>query len=205
MFLSAVWFGTVFCYYGIVLLGTELIAADTNCIEGIKIESSDACSAGCKTLEQHDYAMLLLTTSSELPTLLVIAVLADSIGRLKTMSTNFSILIICLFLLCWCLPGYLMVLALYLGRGVMAAQLQLSYLYTSEVYPTSIRGLGLGLCSSIARLGAISTPAVAHIYASYNLLGSLCVYLGVAVLSCLCSFCLPIETKNRPLTNFKES
>ena len=39
----------------------------------------------------------------------------------------------------------------------------LSYVYTPEVYPTSVRATGLGLCSSIARLGGGTTPYAAKV------------------------------------------
>lgn len=46
--------------------------------------------------------------------------------------------------------------------GRMIADLYFStvYLYTSEVLPTSVRALGLGICSSTARIGSILAPFV---------------------------------------------
>ena len=40
---------------------------------------------------------------------------------------------------------------------------QVAYLYTTEVYPTNVRGLALGLMSSSARIGAIVTPFAAQV------------------------------------------
>ena len=37
------------------------------------------------------------------------------------------------------------------------------YVYTPEVYPTSVRGTAMGYCSSVARIGAIVTPFVAQV------------------------------------------
>ena len=35
--------------------------------------------------------------------------------------------------------------------------------FTGQVYPTHVRGIGLGTCGSIARIGCIITPFVAHV------------------------------------------
>ena len=37
------------------------------------------------------------------------------------------------------------------------------YVYTPEVYPTSMRGIGLGACSGAARIGCMITPFVAMV------------------------------------------
>ena len=37
------------------------------------------------------------------------------------------------------------------------------YLYCYQVYPTTIRALGLGICSGMARIGALVTPFVAQV------------------------------------------
>lgn len=49
----------------------------------------------------------------------------------------------------------LLTLILFLGRGVIAGLFQAAYVYTPEVYPTNLRSVGVGGCSSLARLGAM--------------------------------------------------
>ena len=200
--LPIIWFSSVFSYYGMVLLNTELVNSGSNCRQGVDdTASGESCSASCQTLETWDYLTLLFTTSSELPALFCVTLLADTIGRKDTMIINFAVLIISSLMLCICMPYPAMVVFLYVGRGFMAAQVQLCYLYTSEVYPTTIRGIGLGYGSSIARIGALSTPVVAQVLASHNLLSSLGVYAGVGLIAIGTAWALPIETKGRPLEN----
>ncbi len=50
-----------------------------------------------------------------------------------------------------------------MARGVIAGLFQAAYVYTPEVYPTSLRSVGVGGCSALARLGAMATPYVAQV------------------------------------------
>jgi hypothetical protein len=52
---------------------------------------------------------------------------------------------------------------LFLARGIIAGVFQAAYVYTPEVYPTSLRAVGVGSCSAMARLGAMVTPYVAQV------------------------------------------
>lgn len=54
-------------------------------------------------------------------------------------------------------------LMLFLARGIIAGVFQAAYVYTPEVYPTSLRAVGVGSCSAMARLGAMVTPYVAQV------------------------------------------
>ena len=47
---------------------------------------------------------------------------------------------------------------LYVAKNTASGAFSLIYLYTSELFPTSVRGTGLGTCSLMARVGALFTP-----------------------------------------------
>ncbi|CAM4673285.1 unnamed protein product [Leuciscus chuanchicus] len=58
------------------------------------------------------------------------------------------------------------------------------YIYTAELYPTVLRNLGLGMCSSAARIGSITAPYVIFLgtfskYLPYLLMGSLTIASSV--------------------------
>ena len=53
-----------------------------------------------------------------------------------------------------------MVISLFLGKFGASASFSIVYLYTAELYPTEIRGLAVGLCSTFARIGGIAAPQV---------------------------------------------
>lgn len=57
----------------------------------------------------------------------------------------------------------ILTIILFMARGVIAGLFQAAYVYTPEVYPTSLRSVGVGGCSALARLGAMCTPYVAQV------------------------------------------
>lgn len=57
----------------------------------------------------------------------------------------------------------LLTVMLFFARGIIAGVFQAAYVYTPEVYPTSLRAVGVGSCSAMARLGAMVTPYVAQV------------------------------------------
>lgn len=52
---------------------------------------------------------------------------------------------------------------LYGARLFISIADMCGYVYTPEVYPTSMRGIGLGACSGAARIGCMITPFVAMV------------------------------------------
>ncbi|KAI1294792.1 Organic cation transporter protein [Halotydeus destructor] len=83
------------------------------------------------------------------------------------------------------------------GKGAIAATFALIYVYTAEIYPTAIRSSGLGICSMMARVGAILAPFVNYLkFFGANTPLYLC---GIfALVAGILALGLP-ETSNRPL------
>ena len=49
------------------------------------------------------------------------------------------------------------------GKKSSSYKKSLSIPFFSKVYPTSMRAIGLGMCSTVARLGSMSTPFIAQV------------------------------------------
>lgn len=71
-----IWLACAFCYYGMVLMSTELLAGaaiaeeEGDCLNrnrGGNSSSREDCSAGCRVLTSADYTDLLWTTLAEFP------------------------------------------------------------------------------------------------------------------------------------------
>nr|CDS27175.1 transporter SVOPL [Hymenolepis microstoma] len=100
----------------------------------------------------------------------------------------------------FCMPKAVATGVLFAIRAFASGMFSIVYLYTNEVYPTTIRSLGQGVCSSFARLGAMSTPYVAEVIMSdVSSLVGLSLYSSVCLLCAIIALFLPIETKGRVL------
>ncbi|XP_061747153.1 solute carrier family 22 member 6 [Nerophis ophidion] len=84
-----------------------------------------------------------------------------------------------------------------LGKAFMSASFTTVYLYTGELYPTIIRQTGMGLVSTMARIGSMAAPAVLILDEVVPSLPSV-VYGGAAVIASGFACFLP-ETLNVPL------
>lgn len=89
---------------------------------------------------------------------------------------------------------------IFLSRAFISGAFQCAYVYTPEVYPTTLRAAGLGAASAMARLGAIVTPFVAQVLSGESLSLPIGVYGTAALLGAIASISLPIETKGRKMT-----
>ena len=76
---------------------------------------------------------------------------------------------------------------------------QTTYAYTSEIYPTNIRGLGIGIASSVGRVGGIATPYVAQALFYRSDYAAIGTYAGSCLLLIFVILLLPRETNGKPL------
>uniref|UniRef100_A0A3B3ZHS1 Solute carrier family 22 member 6 n=1 Tax=Periophthalmus magnuspinnatus TaxID=409849 RepID=A0A3B3ZHS1_9GOBI len=84
-----------------------------------------------------------------------------------------------------------------LGKGFTSASFTTVYLFTVELYPTVIRQTGMGLVSTMARVGSMAAPAVLILDEVFPSLPSM-VYGGAAIIACGFALFLP-ETLNQHL------
>ncbi|XP_066146948.1 synaptic vesicle 2-related protein isoform X1 [Euwallacea fornicatus] len=197
-----IWSSCAFCYYGLVLMTTELFETSSIvCREGVKPgQSLDTCVADCRQLQTTDYIDLLWTTLAEFPGIFITISIIERFGRKKTMAVQFIAYAICCSFLVIC-PGKraILTLMLFLARGIIAGVFQAAYVYTPEVYPTSLRSVGVGSCSAMARLGAMVTPYVAQVLLKTSISFATSIYAAAALLAAIACLLLPIETTGKEL------
>ncbi|KAL3287918.1 hypothetical protein HHI36_002374 [Cryptolaemus montrouzieri] len=198
-----IWMACAFCYYGLVLMTTELFET-SNMIcsdEPMYQRKVDTCAADCKQLQTTDYMDLLWTTLAEFPGIFITIFIIERFGRKKTMAAQFVAYAICcsILMICTTSRAFLTVM-LFFARGIIAGVFQAAYVYTPEVYPTSLRAVGVGSCSAMARLGAMITPYVAQVLLKSSMSLAITIYTVSALLAALACLVLPIETVGKELT-----
>ncbi|XP_043233664.1 synaptic vesicle 2-related protein-like isoform X1 [Amphibalanus amphitrite] len=197
-----IWWASAFCYYGIVLMTTELfeLSEEDLCSAPQGWEGAEVCQASCKPLQQEDYIDLLWTTLAEFPGIFFTLLIIEKFGRKKTMATEFFIYTLAILTLFFCVKSRaVLTVTLFVCRGMIAGMFQAAYVYTPEVYPTTLRSIGVGSCSGFARLGAMLTPLIAQVLIYRSPFASVIVYAFVAMTAGLACLLLPIETRGRPL------
>lgn len=86
-----IWMACSFCYYGLVLMSTELLSES-------KILDENAIN-DCHPLETTDYMDLLWTTLAEFPGIFATIWIIEKCGRKKTMALQFLLYSACIVLL----------------------------------------------------------------------------------------------------------
>lgn len=191
------WMGFAFLYYGIVLAATELMRIRAE--SGHKAGSGQPCH--CKYMTSQDYNTMIISTLGEFACLPINLFLIDWVGRSKTGG------IICILMAA--LMSFLAIqdkmsrtvftLVLFGARGLSASNGNLIYIYSAELYPTTIKTLGMGTASAWARVGAMITPFVAQVFLTWSPVSACLVYATFALVCSFCYFWMPIETMERAL------
>ncbi|XP_044730935.1 synaptic vesicle 2-related protein isoform X2 [Chrysoperla carnea] len=200
-----IWMSCAFCYYGLVLMTTELFETSTaSCAVETEADMANQikenCAANCRTLQTTDYMDLLWTTLAEFPGIFLTIFVIERFGRKNTMSVQFVIFAICVCFLVLCTETRaILTVILFFARGIIAGVFQAAYVYTPEVYPTFLRAVGVGSCSAMARLGAMVTPYVAQVLLKSSIGLATSVYACAAILAAIGCLALPIETTGKEM------
>lgn len=171
--LSMLWFATSFAYYGLVM---------------------DLQSFGVSI-----YLIQVIFGAVDLPAKFVSFLVINSLGRRPAQMASLLLAGICI-LVNGVVPqdqSIVRTSLAVLGKGCLAASFNCIFLYTGELYPTVIRQTGLGIGSTMARVGSIVSPLVsltADLYHSVPLF----IYGIVPVIASAATALLP-ETLGQPL------
>ncbi|XP_043076842.1 solute carrier family 22 member 5 [Puntigrus tetrazona] len=144
-------------------------------------------SLNTTNLSGDPFLNCFLSAVTEVPAYIVSTFLLKSCPR-RPVLTAFLLIGGGFLLLVQLIPESLKTLALALemaGKFGFTMSFAVVYIYTTELYPTVLRTLGLGLCSSAARIGSITAPYVIFLgtfnkYLPYVLMGSLTIASSIA-------------------------
>ncbi|XP_068600495.1 solute carrier family 22 member 4-like [Brachionichthys hirsutus] len=156
-------------------------------------------SLNTSNLSGNPFMNCFLSATTEVPAYIISTWLLKICPRRALLSV-FLIIGGGVLLLIQFIPDSLHYLALALemtGKFGFTMAFGVVYVYTVEIYPTVLRNVGLGMCSSAARIGSITAPYVIYLR-TYNKVLPYIVMGSLTIASSLVNFFLP-ETLNRDL------
>ncbi|XP_056302479.1 solute carrier family 22 member 4 [Danio aesculapii] len=144
-------------------------------------------SLNTTNLSGDPFLNCFLSAVSEVPAYIVSTFLLKSCPRRPVLSA-FLVIGGGFLLLVQLIPDGLQTLALALemaGKFGFTMSFTVVYIYTAELYPTVLRNLGMGMCSSAARIGSITAPYIIFLgtfnrHLPYVLMGSLTITSSLA-------------------------
>ncbi|WP_435166388.1 MFS transporter [Falsirhodobacter sp. 1013] len=74
------------------------------------------------------------------------------------------------------------------------------YAFTPELYPTALRGTGMGTAGAMARLGGLAAPSVVGLVVAYSFTVAIGLFAGLLLLAALAAATIRTETRGARLT-----
>ncbi|XP_050225092.1 organic cation/carnitine transporter 7 isoform X2 [Mercurialis annua] len=190
--LWAVFFGNAFTYYGLVLLTTELNNRGRHC-PFTAVQPNKPVDV--------NYKNVFITSFAEIPGIILAGLTVDRFGRKLSMSVVFFVCGIFLLPLVVQQSASLTTVLLFIARICITDTFAVVYVYAPEVYPTSVRSTGVGVASSIGRIGGMISPYVAiFLVQGCHQTAAIVLFVAVALISGICVTLFPYDTKGRHLT-----
>ena len=165
------WITIILCYYGLTV------------------------SADKMKLTENIYLSFILVTLVEVPALIACPVLVDYLGRRPV------------FVLSQLIPGLFCMVAAFIQPGTVlysfltlfskslsSLAFGMAFLYTAELYPTTVRNTAVGLCASLGRIGGMLAPWIGKFLPNEGYFPQyvpLCLFGGFNIISGLCAIQLP--------------
>ncbi|XP_061926708.1 organic cation/carnitine transporter 2-like [Entelurus aequoreus] len=156
-------------------------------------------SLNTSNLSGNPFMNCFLSATTEVPAYVMSTWLLKKCARRALLST-FLFIGGGVLLLIQFIPAHLEYVALALemaGKFGFTMAFSIVYIYTAEIYPTVLRNVGMGMCSSAARIGSITAPYVIYL-GTYNKVLPYILMGSLTIASSVVNFFLP-ETLNRDL------
>jgi MFS family permease len=165
--LSYVWFIIAFCYYGVIFFSTEITIEKH---AGGEEEGRLCNGVGIPNLKDAVYLELLINALSELPSSIVSTITIEYGRRVNIfwgflLSTIFIVLLTCVYKV----DATVQIVALFMYRLIISATFSVITIYSSEIFPTSIRGFASGYFMSVGKIGSAIAPFVGQAMIRMNL------------------------------------
>lgn len=172
------WFVVSYIFYGVLYLIPEMVGKNVN-----NLNFEDLFNA------------VIYSTLYEIVGIISTFIMEfESVGRLGAFKVSFilsSILSISCIIFPSRIPNFLQIL-----KGTIQIANRALFTYTTESYPTEIRGIALGLSNVFTRIAGLSTPIINEILISISPKFAFLGLTAAGLLGCISSYVLKKETLN---------
>ncbi|KFM13648.1 Putative transporter SVOPL, partial [Aptenodytes forsteri] len=197
-----IWLGIAFAYYGVILASAELLQRDLVCgsaappVQDPGDDSEESRSpCHCRLFGPAAYQTMIISTVGEIALNPLNILGINFLGRRLSLCITMGCTALFFLLLNICTSSAGMTGFLFMLRALVSANFNTIYIYTAEVYPTTMRALGMGTSGSLCRVGAMVAPFISQVLMSASFVGALCLFSSMCVVCAISAFTLPIETK----------
>jgi len=178
-----IWFVAGYGFYGLMFILPEFLREQMSLTAehfGVLVSSAGACGG-----------------------VICGALLSESLGRRPTFVLGFFCSGIFIMLINVEVDAVWLVIFAMVARFFTGVYESVWYTYTPEVYPTSVRALGFGMCSFWAKVAGLVTPIIStYVDKSFGPMATTAITMLAFFVGAICAMNLPIETKGRPLTDY---
>ena len=153
-------------------------------------------------MTENVYLSFILVSLIEIPSHLLVPLIIDVWGRKPIFFLALFVPGICCIVAAFLTPGTAIFAILTLGaKAAVTGAFNVTYIYTAELFPTSIRATAVGACSTMARVGGALAPIIGKYLIELGTISEivpLCLFGGFGLAGGLCALLLP-DTVGFPL------
>ncbi|SMO79526.1 MFS transporter [Paracoccus laeviglucosivorans] len=176
----AAWFLVSLSYYGVfVWLPSELVKTGFGFVRG--------------------YGFLVLLALAQIPGYALAAYGVEAWGRKRTLQIFLLLSAGGCLLFTLAASPWLIAVALMLMSFALLGTWGALYAFTPELYPTALRGTGMGTASAVARLGGVLAPSLLGLVVAKGFGMAIGVFAGLLLLAALTTLLIGTETRNKAI------
>lgn len=147
----------------------------------------------------HGYGFLLVVTLAQLPGYALAAYGVEAWGRRKTLiGFLFASAAACALFTVANSTAVVGASILIMSFALLGAWGAL-YAFTPELYPTALRGSGMGAAGAMARLGGLLAPSAMILVVNHGFNTAVALFAGLLVVAGLVVFLIDVETRDKAL------
>ncbi|RCW84072.1 MFS transporter [Paracoccus lutimaris] len=177
----ATWFLVSLSYYGVfVWLPSELVKGGLGFVRG--------------------YGFLLLMALAQVPGYALAAHGVERWGRKPTLQIFLILSAAGCLLFITATGPWLVAASLLLMSFALLGTWGALYAYTPELYPTGLRGTGMGTASAVARVGGLLAPSLLGMVVARGFGVAIGVFAALLLLAALVTLVIPAETRDRAIS-----